>query len=93
MKASMTSACENLGSTALVGHQQQSRLWQQQPVRFVLHRVLVFLKLWFLSFVHFQVLFLEEDEILPLRFTIYLGKPKCTWSGQGLLESTSPEQN
>lgn len=39
-----------------------------------LNRVLVFLKLWFLSFVHFKVLFLEEDELLPLRFTIYSWK-------------------
>lgn len=34
---------------------------------FVLSTVLVVLKLWFLSFVHFKVLFFEEDEILPLR--------------------------
>lgn len=56
---------------------------------FVLSAVLVVLKLWFLSFVHFKVLFFEEDEILPLKIPIYLGKSKCTWVGQGLLESTS----
>lgn len=39
---------------------------------FVLPTVLIFLKLWFLSFVHFKVLFLEKDEILPLRFPFIL---------------------
>lgn len=39
---------------------------------FILPTVLVFLKLWFLSFVHFKVLFLEEDEILLLRFPFIL---------------------
>lgn len=53
MKAKPTSTCENVGSTADVGHGQQSQLWQQQFVMFGQNRVLLFLKLWFLSFVHF----------------------------------------
>lgn len=57
---------------------------QNRPFKFGQNGVLVFHKLCFLSCAHFKVHSSQEDNILPLRSTICLGKFKVPLAHSGM---------